>query len=138
MRNKEKLILSGILGLSLGVNAQDVKIGIPLIKREEIQKIAEAYKFSDMEISLLESGILKEQKIRDYYVISTNRLKEETKLSLSEDDEYIFNILKEISLRRTVLTVRQFRDMSSSTQDFSPMVKIDGTKINERFQKREP
>ncbi len=128
-----------MLGLSLVAQAKDVKIGIPLIKREEIQRIAEANHFNDMETALLESGILKEAKLREYYIVVPNRLKEETTLSLSEKDEYIFNILQNLDKKRTIITLKKFQEMVASTQDFSPAISNLGhKKISERFQKREP
>jgi hypothetical protein len=137
MKTNSKIIL-GLLGISMSANAETAQIGIPLIKREDLQKISETYNFPDMEKSLLESGIIKELKLREYYLVLPTRLNEETNFAYEENDSYIIEVLKAVKKERVLLNYKKFNEMSSTTQDYSPFIKIDGAKLNDRFIKRAP
>lgn len=137
MKTNSKVIL-GILGLSISAQAQTANIGVPMIKREDIQKIAEKYEFPDMEKSLLEAGIIQEVKLHDYYIVYPTKLSEEARLAALENDEYIVEVLKSIKKERLVIKLKDYNRMMSTSQDFSPHVKIDQIKTNDRFRRGGP
>jgi len=131
---KNKLVITGILGLSVIAHAKNGRVGIPLIKREDIKTLSVLYDFPDMEIRLLESGIIEEVKLREYYVIKSKRLSEETEWASREKNDYIVHILKDIAKEKITISIKDFRKMMAVTQDFSPVatpIVID----NDRFQK---
>lgn len=138
MKPNSKIILSSILGLSLSAQAQNVQIGIPLIKREDLQRISEENDFPEMEKALLESGIIQEVKLREYYLVYPSKLNQQSNWAYSEKDAYILNILNSIKRQRILIEFKAYSKMMSTSQDFSPYVKIDQIKLNDRFQRGRP
>ncbi len=134
MKTKKQLILSSLLGLSLSAQAQEVKIGIPLVKREDILQMSHDFQFADMEKELLEVGILKEYRLREHYVIDPNRLREEITLSINDEDLETYSLLRELDKERVTVSIRRFNDMMATTQDFSPLIEIDPDRVQKRIQ----
>lgn len=134
MKTKKQLILSSLIGLSLSAQAHEVKVGIPLVKREDIFQMSKDFQFEDLEIELLETGILKEYRLREHYVVDPNRLREEISLSINAEDLETYNLLRELDKERITVSIQRFEDMMATTQDFSPLIQINADRLRERIQ----
>lgn len=126
MNANSKIVLAGILSLASIAQGQeligDVPVGVNVINEERLLELAGKNKFPNMTQLLLDSSIIEPTKINGTYYLNVRRLEEEKSLLMDEKDFASAEILNDILKLKVKVSLKLWRDMYSSTQDFSPAV----------------